>query len=104
MNRKQGETYIQLLKRATSEINRLENIISEQSAIMQESEAINSRSGRSYKEEAQFMFLTLAIIERELRGDNTHAMFAARQALEELGFNIVDQYENKCLKDGAYNG
>lgn len=103
MNPKRGETYKQLLQRATIALDSMQQEVQQARRMLATDEIINPRTNRSYKSEAQFMFTTLAILEKELRGgEETLILNAVRETLEQLGFNIVDQYENKCLKDGAY--
>jgi hypothetical protein len=101
---KKGQTYKQLLRRADNTIESLKDVIKKLQHDMVTLEMINPRTGNSFSNEAEFMFRTLAIIEAELRGTDSNVLVAARESLEQLGFNIVEQYENKCLMDGAYFG
>lgn len=103
MNPKRGETYKQLLKRANYALDSIHAHAQDLENNLAGEFVINPRTKNSYKAEAEFMFRTLAIIEAELRGTDSNVLVAVRETLEQLGFNIVDQYENKCLKDGAYN-
>lgn len=102
--RKKGETYKQLLRRMEEVLNQKDNIIKTQDHMLNNGMFTNPRTGRLFSEEAQFMFTTLSLIEIELRGTDCNQLVlgAVRETLEQLGFNIVDQYENKCIKDGAY--
>lgn len=104
MQRKRGETYKQLLARATSALDSMQQEVRQARQMLMVDLILNPRTGRSYQSEAQFMFTSLALIEAEIRGTDCNELVlnAARETLEQLGFNIVDQYENKCLKDGAY--
>lgn len=106
---KKGQTYKQLLRRADTTINSLREVIQklqkDVSTALTDNPAFNPRSKNSYKEEAQFMFTTLALLSAELRTEEPNVDLikgAVVETLQQLGFNIVDQYENKCLKDGVY--
>lgn len=107
--RKQGETNGQFVKRhqAYAETLKLKiiNLSERINQILQVSETVNPRTQKNYKEEAQQMFTTVALVEHALRVDELDfAKAMCQQQLEELGFDTVQIYQNEALQEGAYSG
>lgn len=66
--------------------------------------AVNPRTMIDYKVEARKMFNTLAVAEHFLRQNmKEEATTIIREQLQEFGFDLTDIYEDKCIKDGAYD-
>ncbi len=112
MYSKKGETYKQLLARASAEVKNLKDRVYEQRLAKEaaikasaDMDVTNPRTGRSYKEEAELMFQALALIEEAVRTNKSeYVPIFARECLHILGFELVSLYENKATKEGAYNG
>jgi hypothetical protein len=112
MYSKKGETYKQLLERASSEVKALKDKIYEQRVAKEEAikaaatlDVTNPRTGKSYKQEATVLFETMAIIEHAIRTkQDQYIVTFARECLDLLGYDTVSLYENKATTPGAYNG
>lgn len=103
--RKTGETHTQYIGRLKAYIENLESNNRALRALLNDNLSLNPRTGKTYMEEARFMFTSIALIEQELRGRGDEpALIYASGTLSQLGFDQAEQYENKCLQDGVYDG
>lgn len=101
--RKGGETDADFIKRLQDEITTMGKLGAEMHAKLEAQELINPRTKKSYKEEAEFMFLSIALIEQETRGTGSNVAAYASGTLSGLGYDQAEQYMDKCIEDGAYN-
>ena len=106
--KRQGETVAQIARRAELKIQEYGRLTSEAYRVrdlaISKSDNINPRTKRLYRDEAQLLFTTVALIEEAIRTNQAeHVLTFTREALEIMGFDLVSLYENKHLKDGAYD-
>lgn len=105
INRKNGETHTQFIKRLESYIEVLKDNNRSLRILNADQNKLNPRTGRTYEQEAKELFISMALIELNLRENNIEfANIVVQGQLEALGFNPVDIATNKCLEDNAYNG
>jgi hypothetical protein len=101
--RKNGETHKQYIRRLETE---LQNSIENNRALRILNNGLdlaNPRTNKPFREEAAQLFLTVALIENQLReGSSDLALMYAQGMLQELGFNSSEIYQNLCLKDDVY--
>lgn len=107
ITRKNGETDKQFCKRLEAA---LDNTIENNRALrklLNEGPALNPRTNRTYKSEAQEMFYTLvfamdALMQNDERVSALKNLF--RGQLISLGFNDLEIETQEILKDEAYTG
>lgn len=103
--RKHGETHKQFNERLTAYSENLEENNRSLRVLLTNNDFINPKTNKTYKEEAQQLFITLGIINIQLReSDYEMAKIMTESQLAELGFDTVDIATHEFLKDGAYNG
>lgn len=109
IERRKGETDKQYAKRIEAMMNvvvennrSLRKLIKECNSDV--SLAVNKRTGKKYKEEARFMFTTLALVNKLLReGDAETCKTYVYETISELGFDVVEMMTDEYLKDNAYD-
>lgn len=104
ITRKSGETHKQWAGRLEAYAETLaENNRALRSVVG--TDTLNPRTGRTFKAEAQEMFITVALIEEALRRqDYDFCQGMAQGQLDALGLDMVAVYQNEALQEGAYTG
>jgi len=108
MNKLQGETNKQYIRRLEAALeNTRENNRSLRQHLFNlsiESEKANPRTNRSYREEAQELYNTVAMTEMFIRnGEAENAVNMLYGQLEQFGYGQFEVLQNEAIKDGAYN-
>ena len=106
--RKNGETHKQYIKRLEAN---LANSESNNRALRQhlfnvcnEGDVMNPKTNRLYREEAQELYNTVALVEMFIRNEEAaNAVGMLYGQLHALGFSDFEIMTNEALKDGAYN-
>ena len=105
IDRKKGETDKQFCKRLEAYSKFIEDNNRSLRILNADQNKANPRTGRTYQEEAQELFRTIALVELFIREGNAHnAIDMLMGQLSALGFNEVDIFTNQCIQDGAYDG
>lgn len=103
LNRKNGETHKQYIQRLKASIDNVRENNRTLRVMLNSQGITNPRTNKAFSSEAEEMFVTLALIEHELRqGDAEIAKMYARGILLQLGFDEVDIETNRLLEDGVY--
>lgn len=106
IDRKNGETHLQYIGRLKAALNTVcENNRSLRTMINTEKLTLNPRTQATYKDEAQLMFLCIALAEQQLRLDNPEfSKMLLQECIQRMGFTMVDIYDNSLANNpGKYN-
>lgn len=102
--KRKGETDGQFCKRLEAELTAVEKKCAELTQKLADQDIVNLRNGSKYKTDANALFHALAVTHGLLPAFPKDAKIVANEAIQQVGFTIVDIAKDSILEPYAYLG